>query len=100
VAIVTSEGRLLIIQVSELPQLSKGKGNKLIHLPQDKASAVELNVLDRALLRQGQALVIKSGKRSMTLKHEDLDHYRESRAKRGFKLPRGYQRVHAIAGAD
>jgi topoisomerase IV subunit A len=100
VAIVTNEGRLLIIKVSELPRLSKGKGNKLIHLPPDKDSSTELKVLDRALLGVGQALVIKSGKRSMTLKREDLDHYRESRAKRGFKLPRGYQRVHAIAGTD
>ena len=33
VAVTTNRGRLLIFPISELPQLSKGKGNKLIQIP-------------------------------------------------------------------
>ena len=38
-AVVTNRGRLLIFPVSELPQLSKGKGNKLIQIT--KPSSIE-----------------------------------------------------------
>ena len=33
VAVATNRGRLLIFPISELPILSKGKGNKLIQIP-------------------------------------------------------------------
>jgi len=41
-------------------------------------------------------LRITAGSRHITLKNKDLDHYRGDRARRGLKLPRGFQKVEAI----
>ncbi len=40
-AAVTTEGRLLVFKVSDLPQLGKGKGNKIIGVPGDRVAAVK-----------------------------------------------------------
>ena len=33
IAAVTNEGRLLVFPIAELPELAKGKGNKIINIP-------------------------------------------------------------------
>ena len=38
-------------------------------------------------------IVIYSGKRHLNLKLTDLEHYSGERARRGLKLPRGFQKV-------
>ena len=90
---VTTEGRLLTFPVSELPQLAKGKGNRIINIDGDKASAREDVMLHLVVHAAADSLVITAGKRSMTLKPADLEGYRGSRAKRGNKLPQGLQKV-------
>ena len=95
VACVSSDGRLLLFAVSELPELARGKGVKLINLPKQKAGAV-LELLATAVVPLGQPLVIYSGSRHLTLKPADLEHFVDSRAKRGQPLPRGFQRVKRI----
>lgn len=92
-AVMSNAGRLLIYPVSELPVLSKGKGNKLMNIDAEEGEAV----LAVAVLKIGQKLVVHSGSRHMTLKASDLEHYRGERGRRGHKLPRGYQRVDGIA---
>jgi topoisomerase IV subunit A len=37
-----------------------------------------------------------SGKRHINLKFDDLQHYRGERARRGLKLPRGFQKVDKV----
>lgn len=96
-AVVTTDGRLLLFPVSDLPQLSKGKGNKLIGIPSDRAAKREELVVDVALVSPGASLNISSGKRTLTLKPTDLQHYRGERGRRGNKLPRGFQRVDAMS---
>lgn len=96
-AAVTSEGRLLIFNVSDLPQLAKGKGNKLIGIPTERAAHREEYLSDFALLPAGSHLVLVSGKRTLTLKAADLEHYKGERGRRGNKLPRGFQRVERLA---
>ncbi len=39
------------------------------------------------------AITLHAGKRKLTLKPADVDHYRSERGRRGNKLPRGLQRV-------
>jgi topoisomerase-4 subunit A len=51
------------------------------------------------VLREGQDLLVTSGKRQMRLKASDLEHYVGERGLRGRKLPRGYQQVQGLAGA-
>ncbi len=95
-AVVTQQGRLLIFPVAELPALKKGKGNKLIQIPPADLKAGNDRVIDIQVFSPGQELVILSGKRHLTLKQVDIEHYASSRAKRGLHLPRGFQRVEAL----
>lgn len=90
-AVVTREGRLLVLGVNELPQLAKGKGNKIITLGDDKDA-----VIDMALLNAGQTLVLHAGKRTLSLREADLLLYRAERGRRGGLLPRGFQRVERL----
>ncbi|RMQ46276.1 DNA topoisomerase 4 subunit A [Pseudomonas cichorii] len=95
-AAVTTEGRLLVFKISDLPQLGKGKGNKIIGIPGERVASREEYVTDLAVIAQGATLVLQAGKRTLSLKAEDLEHYKGERGRRGNKLPRGFQRVDAL----
>lgn len=88
-AVLSTEGRLLVFPVKDLPQLAKGKGNKLMNIAADENETV-LAVL---ALSEGQKLTVQAGSRHITLKWSDLDVYRGERGRRGAKLPRGFQKV-------
>ncbi|MBH3339758.1 DNA topoisomerase IV subunit A [Pseudomonas mendocina] len=92
-AAVTTEGRLLLFKVTDLPQLGKGKGNKIIGIPGERVASREEYLTDLAVLPSGSSLVLQAGKRTLTLKADDLEHYKGERGRRGNKLPRGFQRV-------
>ena len=95
-AAVTTEGRLLVFKVSDLPQLGKGKGNKIIGVPGDRVASREEFVTDLAVIADGATLVLQAGKRTLSLKADDLEHYKGERGRRGSKLPRGFQRVDGL----
>ncbi|GAA3926812.1 DNA topoisomerase IV subunit A [Litoribacillus peritrichatus] len=95
-AAVTNEGRLLVFPLADLPVLSKGKGNKIINIPAARAKDREELVVSLAVLAESDALMITSGKRTLTLKAADLEHYHGERGRRGNKLPRGFQKVDQI----
>lgn len=95
-AAVTTEGRLLVFKVSDLPQLGKGKGNKIIGVPGDRVASREEFVTDLAVIADGATLVLQAGKRTLSLKPDDLEHYKGERGRRGSKLPRGFQRVDSL----
>ncbi len=95
-AAVTTEGRLLVFPVRDLPQLGKGKGNKIISIPGDRVASREEYLTDLAVLPPGATLVLQAGKRTLSLKADDLEHYKGERGRRGNKLPRGFQRVDAL----
>ena len=95
-AAVTTEGRLLVFKISDLPQLGKGKGNKIIGIPGERVASREEYVTDLAVVSPGATLVLQAGKRTLSLKPEDLEHYKGERGRRGNKLPRGFQRVDAL----
>lgn len=95
-AAVTTEGRLLVFRISDLPQLGKGKGNKIIGVPGERVASREEYVSDLAVIPNGATLVLQAGKRTLSLKADDLEHYKGERGRRGNKLPRGFQRVDAL----
>jgi len=95
-AAVTTEGRLLVFPVRALPQLGKGKGNKIIGIPGERVASREEYLVDLAVLPAGATLVLQAGKRTLSLKAEDLEHYKGERGRRGNKLPRGFQRVEGL----
>lgn len=96
VAAVTTEGRLLVFKVADLPQLGKGKGNKIIGVPGERVASRDEYLTDLAVLGDGATLVLQAGKRTLSLKADDLEHYKGERGRRGNKLPRGFQRVDAL----
>ncbi len=96
VVTVTTEGRMLVFSLDQLPELGKGKGNKIIQIPTARVQSREEYVKQMALVPPGESVVLKAGKRKLTLKPSDLEHYRGDRGRRGNKLPRGLQRVEEI----
>ncbi|GGX95037.1 DNA topoisomerase 4 subunit A [Litchfieldella qijiaojingensis] len=93
VAAVSNEGRLLVFDLAQLPEMAKGKGNKMIDIPGARAARREEFVRDLVILPEGASLVVHAGKRKLTLKLADLEYYRGERGRRGSKLPRGFQKV-------
>ncbi|PSJ21824.1 DNA topoisomerase IV subunit A [Halomonas sp. ND22Bw] len=93
VAAVSNEGRLLVFPLDQLPEMAKGKGNKMLDIPGARAARREEFLRDLTLLAPGDTLVVHAGKRKLTLKADDLDYYRGERGRRGSKLPRGLQKV-------
>ena len=102
VAAVTNEGRLLVFPLTDLPELSRGKGNKIIGIPTPRAAAREELMVGAVVLVPGTVLQITAGKRHLKLKFSDLENYRGERGRRGNKLPNGFQKVVAVGvvGAD
>lgn len=92
-AAVSNDGRLLVFPVTELPELPRGKGNKIMNIPSARAAAREEYVIAVSVIHPGQQLTLYSGKRFITLKASDLEHYKGERGRRGNKLPRGFQKV-------
>ena len=95
-AAVTTEGRLLVFPVSELPLLARGKGNKIIQIPGKRVAAREEYVVGIMCIPEKGRLTIHSGQRHFTLKPKDLDAFEGERGRRGNKLPRGFQRVDGL----
>lgn len=93
IAAVSNEGRMLVFPAKDLPELAKGKGNKMISIPSARAQSREEIMVSAALFKENDQLVIHSGKRHLKLKFSDLTHYIGERGRRGHKLPRGLQRV-------
>ena len=93
IAAVTNEGRLLVFPVQDLPQLSKGKGNKIISISSDRVAAGLEYMVGVIAVPAGKTLTLVAGKRYLKLKPADLEHYRGERGRRGNKLPRGFQQV-------
>jgi len=95
-AVVTLQGRLLIFPVADLPALARGKGNKLIQIPPVDLTTGKDFVVAILAIPENSPLKVVSGKRFLTLKAADIEHYTGSRAKRGLALPRGFQRVDGL----
>ncbi len=88
VAVISKQGRLLVFAASDLPQLSKGRGNKLIQLGDSTDQLIGAIIVPP----QGR-LQLWSGKRHLTLKSADLDGYVGVRARKGQFLPKGFRDV-------
>ncbi len=96
IAALTSSGHMLVTPLVGLPQMARGKGNKIIGIPAARLKACEEYVVALALIAQGDRLVIHCGKRHKVVKAAELDEYAAERGRRGRKLPRGCQKVDAV----
>ena len=85
----SSEGKMLVFPVKDLPELPKGKGNKIFGV----SAKGEETMTAIAVITSAQNLVVHSGERKMTIKYADLKEYKGERAQRGSVLPRGWRKV-------
>jgi topoisomerase-4 subunit A len=93
---VSSEGYMLVIPLSELPQMSRGKGIKIINIPSAKLKSREEFVAAIDCIQDGEKLTVFAGKKHKTMKAVEVDEFEGERGRRGRKLPRGYQKVERI----
>ena len=96
VVAITNEGRMLVFPLADLPQLARGKGNKIIGIPGARVQSREEFVVGVQVMIEKEVLVVHAGKRHINLKFTELEHYRGERGRRGNKLPRGFQKVDAM----
>ena len=94
-AVVTNTGRLLIFPIAELPQLPRGKGNKLMQLPPKELD--KEYCIDTAVLNENSSLIVSTGKREFTIKPKDLSNFHGERGRRGNLLPKSYRQVKHIS---
>ena len=97
---ITSDGYIALIEARAVPQLARGKGNKIQGIPPKRLKAGDEEIAFIASIRGRQKLVVHSGKKYKTMNLRELEDYRIERGKRGRKLPRGYQNVTAIEVID
>ncbi|PNK65432.1 MULTISPECIES: DNA topoisomerase IV subunit A [Pantoea] len=93
---ITQAGRMLMFPVGELPQMSKGKGNKIISIPAADAAAGNDKLAWLMILPPGSAITLYVGKRKLVLRSEELQKFRADRGRRGTLLPRGLQRIDKV----
>jgi len=93
VAVATNEGRLLVFPVADVPEMPRGKGNKLFNIPGAKAASREEVLVGAVVVEPDHDLAVFAGERRMTLGWSQLKEYRGERAQRGGILPRGWRGV-------
>jgi topoisomerase-4 subunit A len=101
-AVVTNRARLLIFPVSELPQLSKGKGNKLIQIKKDDFESREEFLIGICTIKSDQKLRVEygNGKKHKTYSFEDLVNFTSHRARKGLMIPGVHGKALGIDSID
>ncbi|MDN5511599.1 DNA topoisomerase IV subunit A [Acinetobacter sp.] len=90
VALLSSAGRMLVVDLSELPSLNKGKGNKLIQLE------TKDQIVSMTMLNLDEIIQVVAGQQQLKLKGDDLQKYIGKRGSKGQLLPRGYQKANRL----
>ena len=95
----TTEGYLLAYYVCDLPELARGKGNKLINIPPKARKAGE-QMAGAIVIAHGEDCLVWAGQRYLRMSWNDTENYWGERAQRGRKLPRGFQKVTKLTLAE
>jgi topoisomerase-4 subunit A len=95
-AALNSEGRLLVFPAADLPELPRGKGNKIFGISTRKSLVEPESLLAIATVAPGQTLRLLAGERHMGLTYRELGDYRGERGQRGAVLPRGWRKVEGL----
>jgi topoisomerase-4 subunit A len=97
IAAVSSAGHMLLTPVEQLPQMAKGKGNKIINIPSKLLNSGDEVVSAITVVPEKGKLVVHSGKKYKTMKPSELETYVGERGRRGLKLSQGYRVVDKLA---
>jgi topoisomerase-4 subunit A len=95
-AALNSEGRLLTFPVTDLPELPRGKGNKIFGISTKKSLVEPETLVAVAAVAPGQTLKVLCGDRTMSLSYRELGDYRGERGQRGAVLPRGWRKAEGL----
>jgi topoisomerase-4 subunit A len=93
VCVASSEGKMLAFKVADVPEMPRGKGNKLFDIPGKKAAGREEVLTGIAVVAPQGRLIIHSGGKHKVLEWAELKDYRGARAQRGAVLTRGWRQV-------
>jgi len=96
VVAVNSDGKMLAFPVADVPELPRGKGNKLFGVSSKKFATREEYLTGITVLAPDRKLAILSGDRRMTLAFDELEPYRGARGQRGAVLRRGWRKVDRV----
>jgi len=97
VVVVTDQGHMLVFPLADLPELARGKGNKMINIPAAALKSGEEQVVAVACMTRDDELLVIAGQRHLRMKYRDLENYAGERGRRGRLLPRGFQKVDSLA---
>ena len=89
---VSSAGRYLVFEKSELPYLRRGRGNRLMSI----SSAHDEHLVAAVSFSKDTSVLLHCGKRHMRLSWADLSNVVSMRGRRGTMLPRGFAKVDAL----
>ena len=93
-AAATTAGHLLVFPAAELPELARGKGNKIVTVPKKRLG--DEVVASVVALPPGATLRVHAGKQYLNLGPSELEPFHGKRAQRGNRLPRGFWRVERL----
>ncbi|MEE4330760.1 MAG: DNA topoisomerase IV subunit A [Wenzhouxiangella sp.] len=99
IVVATDQGYLLAYYLCDLPEMARGKGNKLIQIPPKARKAGE-RVAGAIAIAAGEDCLVWAGQRYLRLSWSDTENYWGERAQRGRKLPRGFQKVTRLSLVD
>ncbi|HEU5397860.1 MAG TPA: DNA gyrase C-terminal beta-propeller domain-containing protein, partial [Gammaproteobacteria bacterium] len=93
---VSNEGHILVFGIKNLPELARGKGNKIMGINTKKHAAREEFMSAITCVPAGENLIVVCGSRHMTLTPKELAEYKGDRGRKGLKLPKNYRSVDAL----
>lgn len=95
---VSSEGKMLAFKVGDVPEMPRGKGNKLYDIPGKKSASRDEVLKGVAVVPPNGTLVLWAGEKQKTLSWNELKDYKGERAQRGSVLPRGWREIDHVEG--
>jgi len=95
-AAITTQGHMLVIPVKALPELARGKGNKIIQIPPARLKKREEYLKLLEIIPEGSTIKIHAGKQSVRFTPGNISNFIGERGRRGKKLPRGYRNADRI----
>jgi len=87
-AMLSDDGRLLVVDLSEVPEMTKGKGMKIMQI-----LAGSETIIATCAFSHKDSLSLTAGRKQLVLKPKELDEYLSERGKRGQKLPKGFSQA-------
>jgi len=86
---ISNEGRMLIFPATQLPVMTKGKGNKIIQVFTEQNESLATLIA----LPDNHKLILQAAGKTLVLRPENLIGYQGDRGRRGQKLPKGFRNI-------